>query len=370
MDRVDARFRPRQVLEQKGFAGSALVEFPPGDRFLIGGLNPGQGKEQRTRIWDLATDKVTYSEHKGNWPIAVRKDQTPVQLVYQAPDSLLVWDIARNRSAVRLALPLAERPQRSALASDGSLAAASIGDRTLVWELSKAIPVGDYPGRATALAFSPDNQLLAAGDDSGSITLRQVTTGTVISKLRDRPCRVLTMKFARDYRHNSAGESGWLLAAAGTSGSLVVWDLGQDRPRAIFSGIKFDTNALAFNADATILASGGRQHLALWDVAQQECLLKVNSGGFHSGVNLSSDGSRLMACQISMFGPDVLTVHEIERGRSFRSLLGLNQPLSSLEISPTGHFILGYTHDHQIGVWEMSTGRLRYVRERPRDLPR
>jgi WD40 repeat protein len=66
-----------------------------------------------------------------------------------------------------------------------------------------------------------------------------------------------------------------------------------------------------------------------------------------------------------MFSPDSVVVSEIEHGRGFRSLLGLNEPIGELGISPSGRLILGKTHDFQVGVWESDTGRLRYVRDAP-----
>ena len=89
------------------------------------------------------------------------------------------------------------------------------------------------------------------------------------------------------------------------------------------------------------------------------------SQGFHSGVHITDNGSHLVALRTNMFAPDSTTEDEIEEGRGSRRLLGLNQPVQTIVLSSSGDFVLARTHDHQIGIWEMSTGKLKYVREAP-----
>ena len=63
------------------------------------------------------------------------------------------------------------------------------------------------------------------------------------------------------------GSSRWLLAAGGIGGKIVIWDLTRQIPRMRCLGSLYFVQALAFSPDGTVLASGGRMPLMLWDTA-------------------------------------------------------------------------------------------------------
>ena len=358
----------KRVQHRSPFGASGLAFAGRGWHLLMGGLNPDQGEEQRGRIWDLATGEIRYSALKGRGPVAFRDEETALQLAYRPPAALVLWDVARDREVSRFALPAREKVVCRALAGDGSKVAAGLSTKVLVWDVASRKALREFPGPATALAFTPDGALLAAGDDRGQIVVRSLATGQTIAELGERPIRVMSLKFAPDYLRDSQGQRGWLLAAGGTSGSLIVWDVARKQVRSFCRDPGQETNDLAFSSDSSLLASAGRSYLWLWNVATGACLLQIRTDGFHLGVALSQDGQWLAAGSRRAFSPGEASVYRLTDGPELRSLRGLDKGFHQVALGAKGRLIAALSSDFRVGVWELESGHLRYIREAPEGL--
>jgi WD40 repeat protein len=74
-------------------------------------------------------------------------------------------------------MPVAERNSDVhvvALSADGSLLAAGQGERILLFDALKAIPLSELSQRAAALAFTPDDQRLISGGEDGLVHVHDV----------------------------------------------------------------------------------------------------------------------------------------------------------------------------------------------------
>src|SRR5262249_27586076 len=150
--------------------GSSLAFDRQGRRLLVGGLEPAPARDGRARLLEAATGRVLrISEQSGPGPVAFDPDGTPLQLVARPPDTLILCDLARQVELARFAPPSGPRPERLAMSADGARTAASAGDEVVVWTRGSAQPCQRLAGPATALAFSPDNRLLAVGGGGGTV---------------------------------------------------------------------------------------------------------------------------------------------------------------------------------------------------------
>lgn len=166
--------------------------------------------EQNFRLWDLGTGK----------PIG---GAIPATSVLPSPTGALVAAGAEkirlySTSDGALVRELDREPVAGdalAFSPDERLLAASFGIRSLaVWRVSDGRRVGEsilHSGPIRSAAFSPDGQFLATGDDSGNV--RFWAGGASLGKPMATGFAVTMLRFTADGKH---------VAAAGPSGDAVL----------------------------------------------------------------------------------------------------------------------------------------------------
>lgn len=372
---------------EKSFPGASSVAFDAsGKRLLAGGWTPQDPKlePQPARLWNdwsNRQDDVVKSKHVGTGPVTFDRNNRPLQLVPPVSDgqSLVLWDLDRQRSVAEfpLALPKGEQIRALALSANGEYAAAVVGaargEATVrVWAVKTQKKLDEWHHRAQALTFSPDGALLATGGESGEIVVRSVPTMEVVARLQDASNYLLSLAFGRHVRRTRRGQGpeelrGLLLAAGGKGGALSVWDLETQNTVNQFQGSYFDIYATAISPDGATLASAGRDGMRFWDVATGRRLLHCLSMTWELGVTFSFDGRRIAVTGRSAYAARGGTqIWEWEDGRGVKTLRGLYGQVAKVIISPNKEFVGALSHSWQIAVWRASTGELLHILDAPK----
>lgn len=247
-------------------------------------------------------------------------------------------------------------------------------------QLEQVVRTGQQP--ITALAISPDQRLLAAGDADGQVRLweRGTAAELAISPLPSGGSAVTDLAMTPDRS---------LLAVADKRGRVTLWDLtGELEARPDAGGLREglpamtpwpqpspaplllpphqttpvsagQVNAIAFSSDGQQAATVGRDEALLWRV---DGLALVDPQPIERG-----QPTRSLA-----FGPDGATVavgradgsialHSLASGRS-QTLAGEQGVVRALDFSPDGHWLAAGVNtpglDHEIGVvqiWNLAT---------------
>ncbi|HEX5270286.1 MAG TPA: hypothetical protein VFW33_07365, partial [Gemmataceae bacterium] len=362
---------------------SSLAFDPRGRRFLMGGFPAVEGRPaEAARLCDTATgDVITPSKTVGGGPVAFSRDGAALQLVAEDRSSLLLWDVTKQQPVRRfrvvdqdapVGLDLLKEPAL-ALAPDGRAVAVSAplpgeGGVLRVWDTTSGKELLRDARRFASLAISPDGNLLAAGDAAGKIVLWSLRDRKELAVLAGERWQVHALAFRRDSRRSAGAKEqpGWLLAAGGEGGNLVLWDLKTGLPRTFYRGSHYDVFNLAFSPDGTLLASGGRFDARVWDAATGLLLLTLPDMNWTTGLAFSPDGKQLAAARKTVYADTgKVDVWKLEDGRGARTLRGLAGAAQCVYLSRSGKLAAALTHDWRLGIWDLPGGRLRCVLEPP-----
>ncbi|MCI0541302.1 MAG: protein kinase [Verrucomicrobiales bacterium] len=253
--------------------------------------------------------------------------------------------------------------------SDGSTMAAC-ADLTnssrvvAVWSLDARKRLLAREMLATALALTPDGSLLAAARTDGIISVWNLPEGEEVARLKAGRPTIHTLVFQRD-PHVYLTPSGeisphWWLAAGESGGKVTIWDLAQQLPKANLRRSYYDVFELAFNSDGTLLATGGRGDVKIWDVAHENVVLQLRISDGVTALAFAPDDRQLLVCTSNTQWQEVF-LWDLEYGRGMRTLQGLSGQISKLCLSPNEHFLAALSHDWEIAVWELPSGRLREI---------
>jgi WD40 repeat protein len=156
----------------------------------------------------------------------------------------------------------------------------------------------------------------------------------------------------------------WLVAAA-DSVKVTVWDLDAGNILTKFKAGHSGLNSLAFSPDGTILALGGRGRVELLDIATGEHLLDIEDD-FVTGLEFSPDGMSIaIGTDLKYNGVATVSIWRLEFGRGISTLRGLSARVERACFSPDSRLIAGFSHDWELGLWEMASGQLVRVCETP-----
>jgi len=205
-----------------------------------------------------------------------------------------------------------------------------------------------------ALAFSPDERLLASGSTDGSVKLWDVESGALLWS-GGQASTILCLAFASD--------SG-LLASGGLDATIRLWEasLGTLLETLPHAG---PVSALAWSPDGHLLATGDAAGtLRLWEIGPSRRASCVESLVGHSswvwGLAFAPDESLLASA--SWDGSVKLwELGEAGRLRLRQQLSGHTQQVQPVAWSPDGGTLASGSFDHTIRLWDAKQGLARVV---------
>lgn len=225
----DLKF-PQEEMGKTGPTSYSTINdlaFSPSGRFLVAFRNDS------VAVWDVETGSARSEATKSNLPTMYSFGRERDLLAYRTGvKEITLWDLESGQPALAVEPPMLGS-QHFALTSKGELIAlfgainaTSSSGSIMFWNPWTKKQQGSIRLSAetliSAMSFSPDDKLLVAADNGGTIFCFDVTTNTEWFRL-PRAQKGMTKSFAWS-------ADGSRLCSAGMDGSLRCWELMRDSP--------------------------------------------------------------------------------------------------------------------------------------------
>lgn len=205
-----------------------------------------------------------------------------------------------------------------AFSSDGSNMVSGAWDGQIVlWrfdpdadEQLSAVWVADYPApdveaaRVLNVAFSPDDTIIAASANDGTIALYRAEDGTLITQFGDHTNQVAGISFSPD---------GSRLATSSWDNTAAVWDVGTGERLVTLEGHTDWVNDIAFSPDGRTLLTGS------WDAT--------------------------------------VRLWNAETGNTIQTFVGHSNRVQTVAFDSTGTYALSGGADTTLRLWSLETGQ-------------
>jgi WD40 repeat protein len=264
------------------------IAFSPDGRLLA-----TAGSADIARLWEIATGSLLRAVTPGPaWDVAFSPDglvlataggrsrSAPGVLAAAPADrAAWLWNIASGEVVNGLAVQ-GGRADAVAFSPDGQLlATAGAGDVVRLWDVSSGQLVRSLPrksGLAESIAFSPDGRLLATAGAGGAARLWEVATGRLVRPVT--PASASDVAFSPDGLLLATAGGGirsvpGVVAAAAVDRAAWLWDVATGSLLRRLMGHDDPVQAVAFSPDASMLATSSRDGAArVWNLSSGNSL--------------------------------------------------------------------------------------------------
>ena len=236
--------------------------------------------------------------------------------------------------------PVSAAPGRPGISSPAAPGAVAMGPTvsaaaSVPTRLARTIKA--YKGIAVSLALAPDARTLAAAGTDGTVRLWDPGSGELLNTLTGPRGQVRCVAYSPD---------GTRLAAGGQDAIVRLWNPANTRQstkHVVLAGHARAVTALAFSPDAKVLASGGADGaVCLWD-ARTGAFIRDLTDRFGEvyAVSFAPDGASVAA---TGSGPGLLS-WDAKTGARLRHVRFEDADLTCFAHGPAGELIVGHQRD-------------------------
>jgi WD40 repeat protein/tetratricopeptide (TPR) repeat protein len=324
------------------------------------------------KLWDVARAAETATLTRTGialWAVTFSPDGKTLAVggksggTYAEAGSFILWDVLPGGQAKERRLFWVQEEAVSALrfSPDGSLLAAGTADGNVRFYNAATGEdrrnLAGHGGAVRALAFSPDGRTLAAAGSDFAVALLDPQTGRQRAVLADHQARVDAVAFTRD---------GDKLASGSFDGTVRVLDAATGRLLRTFRENNLSIRSVAFSPDGDLLAAacGGFDVSAtvkLWDLStgREKAVLKGHRWMVRA-LAFSPDGKTLATVSGDVWAlPGELKLWDVVTGQVRATLTPHRTQILAVSFSPDGRLLATASLDGSVLLLDAATGAVR-----------
>ncbi|MCE2401673.1 WD40 repeat domain-containing protein [Candidatus Poribacteria bacterium] len=357
--------KQKQVTFSGHRAGVSEVTFSHDGKTVASGSTDGT-----IRFWNANTGRemsIFATGHTG-WigDVAFSADNTMLATA-ASNGTVQIWNVETGQQLPSPSVAHHDTTEALAFSRDATLFASNGSDTTVrsrsgntrtswmphketrLWTLLAGEELHSFPQSSKALAFSPDNNILAASGTKET-RLWDVKTATELSRLNARQFFTdVVVTFSRD---------GTILATGGINGETHLWDVNTGQKIVTLkAAIREYTKTIAFSPDNIILAVGYvNNHIRLWDLKTHKEIntpLTAQKKIWIKKLTFSPDGKTLLLITTDFKIPREIQLWDVKTGQQFPSIrTGHTLGIQTLVFSNDGKILASGDADGTVLLWD------------------
>jgi WD40 repeat protein len=211
-----------------------------------------------------------------------------------------------------------------------------------------------HAGAVTAIAISPDGELIASGSSDKTIKLWSLSTGELFHSFGGRS--LLSSAGHRDrIRAVAFGADGRTLISGSDDGTVKRWDLTSLKLSTTLPEHGWGVSAIAISPDGLLLASGGRDgRIYLWDLETEELIDTLTKHRDQvTALTISRDGYQLASASYDK----TIRLWDLETSQLLNSLRGHGDRVSDIAVTANWRTLVSGSGDKTLKIWDLAQGQ-------------
>ena len=346
---------PKAFLTHEGIGD---VTFSPDGKLLA--VNDADGK---IFFWNLSNSKPVKDENAIDDPLIKGEQIAPIMfsndgqwLASGGQGAVTLWNVAPPRQQIRvLSAPDAGRISAISLSHDSKKLAALGEGVVVIWDTASGstlpVPI-KAPETITTIALSNNGEILATGDNDGTVELVDVTRKRALKTLGTCACVKKLAETDNQISSIAFSPRDEYIAISGTE-ETILWSVSSGEQLAKLSESHGGVGMiLAFSQDGKTLAGfEGDKQVYLWDMQTLKQIGPGLFGAIDSTASLAFSRDCKTLASRSERGITLWDLSDVQR-----PLAGHSDYVTDLAFSSDGQFLASAGNDGVINLWKASTG--------------
>lgn len=350
-----------QILRLYGHSGQVFsVRFSSRQNPLISGLAHGQlvalsaSEDKSLIVWDLSTGTVR-QRLLGHDAIANQAAFVPGTMMAISTDEtgeMRLWDLESGNLLHQYTGH--ERGVRAVSYAPGDTFISGAEDMSLIqWNIQDGTRHQTFWHKEAVLAaeLSPDQRLLLAGGERGTLMLWDVQTGDLVRTFSPGHIDygVIDIAFLPD------GKSA---LSASSDQTLIWWDVATGERIHTLSGHTSWVVSVAVDRTGTYALSGTTNgDVFLWDLRNPgQYRVWTQQTGSVRALRFSPSAATPSQWAVIGSGDGTMSLWDVEAGRMIRRYVGHTAQVMALDWSPDGQMLASGGRDNTIILWSVTDG--------------